>query len=399
MNRRNWILTAGAASLFTIGGNCGPQHKNRITRQTTMRGTPVRVVYVVTERSDGSKSVSEATAWFQTTDGQWISLPGSVADRWTNDAIAQNWPDVSTPPASGQSTGLHSTLATQSLPSRLYLATNVLDNLIAVYRIAPDGKFTEEAKLPFTSTIFDLVAAPGGRSVYAAVAVSRGTDIHVINAGANRVARSFPTGQNSELISLAVSPDAATLYAADRAYQTAGAPRSLVLIDPAAGVVRKRINLPSNSSPERLVAHPNGDLVYVTSLSGIQIFDVLTESWAWTISNSARIGDANYTISTQKPLIAPNGRYLYARATRLSQGALIGAVVFIDTSTALAVAAIDLPDRSLVKDLDLDLDGTVLAAAGAQTVFLIDPSTRQITQRIATRTPLRGINFAQIPLA
>jgi streptogramin lyase len=229
--------------------------------------------------------------------------------------------------------------------------------------------------------------------------VSRGTEIHVINAGANRVARSFPTGQNSELISLAVSPDAATLYAADRAYQTSGAPRSLVLIDPAAGTVRKRVALPSNASPERVVAHPNGELVYATSLSGIQIFDVLTESWAWTISNSARIGDANYTISSQDLLIAPNGRYLFARATRLSQGALVGAVVFIDTSTALAVAAVDLPDRSLVKDLDIDLEGTVLAAAGSQTVILIDPLTREITQRISIPSGLKGVSFAQIPLA
>jgi DNA-binding beta-propeller fold protein YncE len=350
------------------------------------------------ESDDGDKVLQTVTAHFQTDRGEWIPLPETVAKRFREEAIAQNWPPVSPAPSAGSTQSLHAPQATQSLPSRVYVSSNAVDNLIAVYRIASDGKFFEDGRIPFRSTIFDLVAAPGGREVYASVAVSRGTEIHVIAAGANRVTRTFATGSNSELISLAVSPDAATLYAADRAYQTAGAPRNLALIDPAAGTVRRRVALPGNASPEDVVVHPNGDLVYVTSLQGTQIFDVLTESWAWTIPNSARIGDANYTVSTQGLLITPNGRFLIGRATRLLQGALVGAVVFIDTSTALAVAAVDLPDRSLVNDLDLDLEGTTLAAAGARTVYLINPFTREITQSLPAQGPLTGVSFAQIPL-
>lgn len=396
MNRRTWITCAAGASLFTTGGSC-PTRNDRI-RETTMRGVRVRVMYIVIEDDEGFKSYEKVTAYSQNRGPEWAELPTATARRFAADAETQDWPDVSSAP-SGQGRSREVRLATQSVPSRVYVASNAVDNLIGIYRVGADGKLSDEVRLNFTNTVYDVVAAPGGREVYAAVAVSRGTEIHVINGGTNRVARSFPTGQNSELIALAVAPDGGTLYAVDRAYQTTGVQRSLVLIDPAAGTVRKRIALPGNGSPEDVVASPNGELVYVTSLQGVQIFDVLTESWAWTISNGVRLNDTSFSIQTQGIRITPNGRYLVARGSRLSQGTLVGAVIFVDTATALAVGAVELPDRSMVKDLEVDPEDGTVAVAGAQTVYVIDPMTRSIVQRIPTPAKLKGVSFARIPLA
>jgi hypothetical protein len=216
----------------------------------------------------------------------------------------------------------------------------------------------QTGKITPANTPWDVVLSPDHSTLYAALFPPSGStagSIAVISTASQTITRtiSLPGAYPQWL---AISPDGATLWAADNVgtYTSTGVPTNYVLaIDTATGTVKASLNVQAfnEGAIGRPVASPDGLTVYVPTLPGFQTIDTTT-------LQTTNLVNASVNAQHSPPphsVFSPDGRYLYAPSA--------ASVSIVDAGTGKQTGEISLPSSSaVISDLIMINAATLLAA-------------------------------------
>lgn len=216
--------------------------------------------------------------------------------------------------------------------------------------------------------VTDLVAAPDGRRIYAAVRADK--TVSVIDTASNTV--SLVLSLPGEPDKLTISPDGAFLYVATK--------DAVVTIDTKADKVIGQIAGPVGQ-PHGIGVTPDNNRLYVS-----YAVNEIGTSRAWlavldprAVVPAATVANAPATLSTLGTVVmAPNGRTLYAAADRATDlfTPKSHSVLVVDT-TGNAVTA-EIPIRAFADQLALSPDGRLLYVTHEDDAVTVIDTSRNI---------------------